>query len=281
MQKNLKFVFGVALGLLGGMLSAVALTPGTSAQVPYTGHIRLGNTPVQGAVGMHFYLYPDASTPTPVWDEVHDATLNPSSTDVMVHQGNFQVLLGSVQDIPQAVFRNSATYLGIAVVHDDDSETLLGGRQLLGATPYAWGAAPGQDFAIDGDLDCDSCVDTVAIADGEVTGADIADGTVGTADIAGSAVTSGKIADGTIGHNDVAYHGLGRDRINPYSDVWGNSLYTHDYTSEPWRSDSWYASGTNFRLVCPRGQVMVGIDGVGAGYMGHARILCAKLGSWR
>lgn len=60
-------------------------------------------------------------------------------------------------------------------------------------------------------------------------------------------------------------------------------LYTHDVTGHNawYTSPSIYGQAPNFTHTCPRGSVMIGIQGITAGYMGHARILCATLGSWR
>jgi hypothetical protein len=80
-------------------------------------------------VSMTFSIYPISAGGTPVWTETQPA--------VVVSSGIFNVLLGSVNSIPDTVFKDPERWLGVQVGSDPE----LGPRQRLAAVGYAFRAA--------------------------------------------------------------------------------------------------------------------------------------------
>lgn len=81
--------------------------------------------PLSGAYDLNFSLYNVGSGGSPQWTETH--------TSVSVAEGQFSVLLGSVNPFPEDLFEQAALYLGIAV--DSDPEMIP--RQRVTSVPYA------------------------------------------------------------------------------------------------------------------------------------------------
>jgi len=157
---------------LGAPLAATTSTAG----IPYQG--RLANSsgqPLTQTVNMIFRLYAAASGGSPLWEEQWTG-----SNSVQVSDGLFNVMLGSLTPIPQAVITgNSNLFLGITV--GTDSEMIP--RVQLGSVPFATQA--------------------LTVPDGSITKAKLAsdvslvppDGSITTAKIANDAVELSRIYD--------------------------------------------------------------------------------------
>lgn len=174
-----------AFGL--GRTNAPTTSTGTIA---YQGRLAdsAGN-PLTGTYPMIFRLYNTASGGAPLWEEQWTG-----SNSVAVSDGLFNVMLGSLNAIPQSVITgNNSLWLGITIGTDDEMVP----RVQLGSVPYA--------FTVP-----DSSVTTAKIADGAVTqaklGADVSlvppDGSITTAKLADGAVTTVKLnVDNGLGMN--------------------------------------------------------------------------------
>ncbi|MCK4223593.1 MAG: hypothetical protein KAX39_00330 [candidate division Zixibacteria bacterium] len=104
-------------------------------------------------ISMTFKIYADLTTPTSLWSETQDS--------VKVEDGIFNVLLGSVNPIPDSVFDRSTRYLGVKVGADNE----MSPRKPLVSVGYAFRseftdtaeyaraapAMPDDDWVISGD----------------------------------------------------------------------------------------------------------------------------------
>ncbi|MGB3060436.1 MAG: hypothetical protein WBE17_11945 [Anaerolineae bacterium] len=161
------------IGLLLWAQSAGALplrllgpnVPSTTT-IAYQGRLAdAGGSPLTGAYSIIFRLYNAASGGAPLWEEQWTG-----QNGVQVSDGLFNVMLGSLTPIPQAVVTgNSTLWLGITVGTDDE----MAPRVQLGSVPFA--------------------VQALTVPDGSVTTGKIADEAVTTAKIADRAVTQAKL----------------------------------------------------------------------------------------
>ena len=156
------------IGLLLWAQSAGALplrllgpnVPSTNT-IAYQGRLAdAGGSPLTGTYSIIFRLYNAASGGAPLWEEQWTG-----QNGVQVSDGLFNVMLGSLTPIPQAVVTgNNTLWLGITVGTDDE----MAPRVQLGSVPFA--------------------VQALTVPDGSVTTAKLAD----------AAVTKAKMADNTI-----------------------------------------------------------------------------------
>lgn len=144
------FVGGIIVVGIGWAFAQSLLAGGTQT-IPYHGILENAGAPVNYEVGLRFQLFANAAPTegeTALWTETHDP--------VEVAAGRFSVNLGSIAvlDTTGSVLRRGDLYLAVTVVRDATGvvNIPLLGRQSLGATPYAWGSAPGQDFRVDANL---------------------------------------------------------------------------------------------------------------------------------
>ncbi|MFZ2616386.1 MAG: hypothetical protein WA077_10370, partial [Anaerolineae bacterium] len=143
------------IGLLLWASSAGALplrllgpnVPSTNT-IAYQGRLAdAGGSPLTGAYSIIFRLYNAASGGAPLWEEQWTG-----QNGVQVSDGLFNVMLGSLTPIPQAVVTgNNTLWLGITVGTDDE----MAPRVQLGSVPFA--------------------VQALTVPDGSVTTAKIAD----------------------------------------------------------------------------------------------------------
>ncbi|MFZ1266186.1 MAG: hypothetical protein WAU95_06965, partial [Anaerolineae bacterium] len=106
--------------------------------------------PLTGAYSIIFRLYNAVSGGAPLWEEQW-----PGQNGVQVSDGLFNVMLGSLTPIPQAVVTgNNTLWLGITVGTDDE----MAPRVQLGSVPFA--------------------VQALTVPDGSVTTGKIADGAI-------------------------------------------------------------------------------------------------------
>jgi hypothetical protein len=145
-----------------------AHTTASTSTIAYQGRLANANDqPLTGNYGMEFRLYDVSSGGTPLWSETWTG-----SNSVSVSDGLFNIMLGSLNPIPQSVITgHSSLWLGITV----GSDTEMVPRVQLGSVPFA--------------------VQALTVPDGSVTTAKIADGAVTTAKLADGAVTSTQLAD--------------------------------------------------------------------------------------
>jgi len=156
--------FIMTLLVIGGLLWAQSVgalplgRPQTAPAAASTGTIayqgRLADSagaPLTGTYNMIFRLYDTASAGVPLWEEQWTGP-----NGVKVSDGLFNVMLGSLTPIPQAVVTgHDQLFLGITVGTDDE----MAPRVQLGSVPYAT-----QALTIP-----DGSVSTDKIADGAVT----------------------------------------------------------------------------------------------------------------
>jgi len=146
-------------------------SPNTAAlstgAVPYQGRIAdAAGAPLTGVYSMVFRLYAASAGGAPVWEE---QWTGPNS--VAVSDGLFNVMLGSLNPIPQALITGSTNlFLGITVGTDDEMTP----RMQLGSVPYA--------------------IQALTVPDGSVTVAKLSDGAVETSKLADGAITAAKLA---------------------------------------------------------------------------------------
>jgi len=134
---------------LGRPSSAPAAT--STGTIAYQGRLAdSAGAPLTGTYDMIFRLYDAASGSAPLWEENWNG-----SNGAKVSDGLFNVMLGSLTPIPQAVITgHDQLFLGITVGTDDE----MAPRVQLGSVPYATQA--------------------LTVPDGSVTTAKIADGAV-------------------------------------------------------------------------------------------------------
>jgi hypothetical protein len=106
----------------------------SSAQVPqminYQGKLTSpSGAPVNDTVPMVFSIYSDEGGTNLLWTE--------TQTTVIVDKGVFNVLLGSVNPIPDSVFNGSVRYLGVKVESDPE----ITPRKPMVSVPYAYRAS--------------------------------------------------------------------------------------------------------------------------------------------
>lgn len=123
----------ISARLLSAAIILVLVCGSVDAQVPrllnYQGRLTSAATPVDTAVSITFTLYADSTGAATVWTETHPA--------VLVDDGLFAVLLGSVTPLPPGVFSDSSRYLGVKVGDDPESRPL----SRITAAAYALKAA--------------------------------------------------------------------------------------------------------------------------------------------
>lgn len=113
---------------LGRPLAASSAT--STGTIAYQGRLAdSAGAPLTGTYNMIFRLYDAASAGTPLWEE---QWTGPNS--VRVSDGLFNVMLGSLTPIPQAVVTgHDQLFLGITVGTDDE----MAPRVQLGSVPFA------------------------------------------------------------------------------------------------------------------------------------------------
>lgn len=133
---NVVFTLLIIIGLLWAQ-SAGALPLGTPTAattsigtIAYQGRLADSDgTPLTDTVNMAFRLYDAASGGTPLWEELWTG-----SNAVQVSDGLFNVMLGSLNSIPQNIIaENDQLFLGITVGTDDEMTP----RVQLGSVPFA------------------------------------------------------------------------------------------------------------------------------------------------
>jgi hypothetical protein len=135
-----------------GRPQGIAPTSTSTSTIAYQGRLAdANNQPLTGNYGMEFRLYDVSSGGTPLWSETWTG-----SNSVSVSDGLFNIMLGSLNPIPQSVITgHSSLWLGITV----GSDTEMVPRVQLGSVPFAVQALTVPD----------SSVTTAKLADGAVT----------------------------------------------------------------------------------------------------------------
>ncbi|MBM4456459.1 MAG: hypothetical protein FJ011_01635 [Chloroflexi bacterium] len=135
----------------GGDHKGIAPTATSTGTIAYQGRLAdADGNPLTGTYNMIFRLYDAATGGVPLWEEQWTG-----SNGVKVSDGLFNVMLGSLAQLPISQFTNSPSlFLGITVGTDDE----MAPRVQLGSVPFA--------------------VQALTVPDGSVTTAKIADGAV-------------------------------------------------------------------------------------------------------
>jgi len=193
----------------------------STGTIAYQGRLAdAAGAPLTGTYNMIFRLYDAATGGTPLWSEQWTG-----SNGVRVSDGLFNVMLGSLTAMPQAVIAgHDQLFLGITVGTDDEMLP----RVQLGSVPFAVQALTVPDGS----------VTTAKIADGAVTqaklGVDVSlvppDGSITTAKLNDSSVTTAKLADGAVtasklGEQPYYFHGALATPSEWMADVVFNANY--------------------------------------------------------
>ncbi len=207
--------WAVSAGALPLQLPATtsAATSASSTTINYQGYLTdAASNPVNDTLDVVFHLYNLSSGGSSLWSETHNG--------VVVTDGLFSVLLGSVTPIPtQILTENSDLWLGITVGSDQEMMP----REKIASAPYAMVANVPDGSIITAKL-ADNAITTAKIANAAVGSSDVADnsltatdlaansvgiseiagGAVATSELANNAVTSAKIQDGQVSSSDIA-----------------------------------------------------------------------------
>ncbi len=149
MQNRLVFI---PAGVLFGVIIAIGVNSmaenselDTSARVfPYNGYLEFNGTALNDSVDLQFTVTDNDAC---VFAEEHD--------NVSAFSGRFNVNIGSIAgEVPNCVFDSEEVYIQVGV-READSEgeyVALVGQQRIHPVPFAYWAAEGSDFRVDGDL---------------------------------------------------------------------------------------------------------------------------------
>ena len=160
-------VWAQSAGALPGLANSQSEIQNSQSTIPYQGRLAdADGNPVTDTVNMVFRLYGQASGGAPLWEEQWTG-----SNGVQVSDGLFNVMLGSLNPIPQAVITgHDNLFLGITAGTDDEMTP----RVQLGSVPFA--------------------VQALTVPDGSVTTEKIADGAVTQTKLAAASVDRTKFA---------------------------------------------------------------------------------------
>jgi len=184
-----------ALPLSRTQTAPAAASTGTIA---YQGRLAdAAGAPLTGTYNMIFRLYDAATGGMPLWSEQWTG-----SNGVRVSDGLFNVMLGSLSQLPISQFTNSQSlFLGITVGTDDE----MAPRVQLGSVPFA--------------------VQALTVPDGSITAAKLAgdvslvppDGSITTVKLADGAVTTRKLAMPSAHHRSSYYFSTSSSSFTPIS----------------------------------------------------------------
>jgi len=104
MKRMLLLTVILSFVLLGSAITSTAGVPGV---MTYQGRLTDGGTPVTDTLPMTFTIYEDSSGLYAIWTESQD--------EVVVSNGLFTVLLGSVYPLGDTVFDDTARWLGVSI----------------------------------------------------------------------------------------------------------------------------------------------------------------------
>ena len=157
--------------LLAALLQISLLLAAIPQQVNYQGFLSdSSGNPLNQTVALTATICSDSLGVTILWSEVHPS--------VVVTDGQFAVVLGSVTPIPATVFSGAVRWLGIQVNSDPELRPL---RPLL-STPSSYRS-----------LVADTSGFAKSVADNSVTSAKITNGTIQLVDIGQNSATAGEV----------------------------------------------------------------------------------------
>ena len=160
----------------------------SSTTIAYQGRLAdADGHPLTGTYNMIFRLYDVPTGGTPLWEEQWTG-----SNGVRVSDGLFNVMLGSLNPIPQNVIAgHDQLWLGITVGTDNEMQP----RVQLGSVPWA--------------------VQALTVPDGSITTAKIADGAVTSAKLAAEniEIRGDLVVDGDTESRDIRFGGPGQGTI--------------------------------------------------------------------
>jgi hypothetical protein len=114
----------MAAAMALALLTTCVASASDSLLVNYQGRLTNSNgDPLDTTVAMAFGIYDSPSAPAALWVETH--------ASVSVAEGLFNIVLGSVKNLPDSIFTDADRYLGITVGGDDE----ISPRTLLTSAP--------------------------------------------------------------------------------------------------------------------------------------------------
>ena len=147
-------ISALSVSLISASSSSQSKITGVPTQIAYQGYLEdRDGSPLQGKQTVHFNMYLDELSRSPIWQEEHSVDLE---------DGFFSVMLGSEKSISQDMFDKGSLYLSVAVGREAESV-----RQRLGSVPFAIMASSAHTA---NSLDCDGCVTSRQLADNAISG---------------------------------------------------------------------------------------------------------------
>ncbi len=157
--------FGVVIALgLSSWAEDTELDAGPRA-IPYNGILEFNGQSFTGQADIQFTLTDDG-----------ECTFVEDHEDVRVFAGRFSVNVGQpTGDLPTCLFDSEAVFLQMAVrsANEQTPHVALAGRQRINPVPFAYWAAEGSDFRIDGNANIGgdaNITGSVAAANANITG---------------------------------------------------------------------------------------------------------------
>lgn len=234
---------------LNTFLLMILMAASATAAVPrvfnYQGYVEeLDGTALDGSYNLVFRIYEvDSGVDPALWTESHPA--------VIVTDGIFSVLLGSLVDLPPAVLEESELWIGVTV----GADTEIAPRLQVTSTPWAYRAAIADSSAVTGAGGGDggtvinvatgagltggpiTTSGTISVANGGITNGMLAIGSVYGSTIANGTITGTDIANDSIFAADIATNAVGADEIAANavgtSEIQNGSIIDSDIMDEP------------------------------------------------
>ena len=217
-MKHIILVLSIVISLISATLQAWSAVP---PMINYQGKLTGadGRPIADGAYAVTFAIYPVPIGGVALWSE--------TNTAVQVKGGLFNVLLGSVINLPANIFDAPDRFFGVQVGTDAEMTP----RQQIASVPFAVRAesadtatkatqadrAATADAAAIADTVKDGAITTSKLADGVVTTGKLSDGSITTTKIADANVTIEKLASGSVGNKNILNAAVTTEKISQKS----------------------------------------------------------------
>ncbi len=228
-SRSWRNLFGiVGMVLLCSIFCISESTAAIPRKISYQGVLTDSNgTPLSGQYQMRFQIYTSASGGTALWTEEWK-----DSSKVIVSNGLFNVLLGSIQPIDLGTLTFVDTYwLEVAVDHSGSYE-ILTPRHELASAAYALRAATVENGAIGASALASNSVTADKIGDGQIT-----DGKV--ASLSATKITTGTIANDRINWAAPGSIGTSTAGVGYFTNLFANGVLKFTDSGGTPYTDNW------------------------------------------